>query len=208
MQSLLNFRIRPLPAWALAALALWPAAAGAQVREVIVGVTPNCPYGIKACWAGAYEALGRLEGVHSVATSPDAYNCTATIRVKGDGLPDPAKWADQFKAAVDKAHVFRGVEVTVAGTLEKTDDGFAVRVPGIAAPLRLAPLEHKLQWNFKKGAARQPEPDEKDAHAAIAGERKDAEEGAVKVTVTGPLVKKGDLYTLEVREFARLNPPK
>ena len=202
MRSRPNSRLRLLPLSALAALALWPAAAGAQVREVVVGVTPNCPYGIKACWAGAYEALGRLEGVRAVATSPDAYNCTATVRLEGKGLPDPVKWADQFKAAVDKAHVFRGVEVTVEGSLEKTDDGFVVRVPGIATPLRLAPLEHKLQWNFKKGAARQPEPDERDALAAA---NKYAKGEPVKVSVTGPLLKKEDRYTLEVREFTRLN---
>jgi hypothetical protein len=195
-----------LPACALAALALWPATAAAQVREVVVGVTPNCPYGIKACWAGAYEALGRMEGVRSVATTPDAYNCTATVRLKGKGMPDPKKWANQFKSIVDQAHVFRGVEVTVEGALEKTDDGLVVRVPGIDAPLRLAPLRHKLQWNFKKRAARQPEPDEKDAHEALAAASKVARDESVKVSVTGPLIKKGDRYTLEVREFTHQKP--
>ena len=168
------------PAASLLALALWPASAEAQIREVVVGVTPTCPYGIKACWGGAYEALARMEGVKSVDKSPDAYNCTGAIRLQREALPDPDKWATQFKSVVDQAYLFRGVEVTVAGSLEKTDDGFVVRVPGIAAPLRLAPLEHKLQWNFKKGAARQPEPDEKDAHDAIAGDSKDAKEGPAR----------------------------
>jgi galactose oxidase len=193
-----------LPLCALAVLALWPSAAGAQIREIVVGVTPNCPYGIKACWSGAYEALGRLEGVESVAAVPDAYNCTASIRLKGKGLPDPKKWADQFVAAVDKSHVFRGVEVTVEGTLEKAQDGLAVRIPGMDAPLRLAHLQHKLQWNFKKSAARQPEPDEKDAYEALAT-AKDAKGGAGKVNVTGPLRKEGNGYVVEVREFTRLD---
>src|SRR6516225_6135458 len=136
------------PAAALVALVLWPAAAGAQVREVVVGVTPTCPYGIKACWAGAYEALGRMAGVASVDKSPDAYNCTGAVRLKGKGLPDPDKWAAQFKAVVDRAYLFRGVEVTVEGKLQATKDGLAVRIPGVAAPLPLAPLKNKLQWNF------------------------------------------------------------
>ncbi len=208
MQSIRYPSRWPLPACALALLALWPAAAAAQVREVSVGVTPSCPYGIKACWAGAYEALGRMEGVQSVATSPDAYNCTAAICLKAQGLPDPEKWATQFKAAVDQAHVFRGVEVTVDGALEETDGGLGVRVPGVDAPLRLAALRNKLQWNGKKGAARQPEPDEKDAYEALAAANKGEKAGAVKVQVTGPLRKEGAVYVLEVREFFRVGPPK
>ena len=68
-----------------------------------VGITPNCPYGLKACWAGANEALGHIEGVKSVAITPDSFNCTATIRIKGDGLPDPDTLASQFKKTVDQA---------------------------------------------------------------------------------------------------------
>jgi hypothetical protein len=195
-------------AGALALLALWPAAAPAQVREVVVGVTPSCPYGIKACWGGAYEALGRLDGVESVDKTPDAYNCTGAVRLKGQGLPDPDKWSEQFKAAVDRAYHFRGVEVTVEGTLEKTEAGFVVKIPGVDAPLPVAPLKNKLQWNFKKGAARQPEPDEKDAHDALALATKDAKAAAVRLAATGPLRKDGAGYVLEVREFTRLDRPK
>ncbi len=33
-------------------IALWAERAGAQVSEVVVGITPTCPYGLVACWAG------------------------------------------------------------------------------------------------------------------------------------------------------------
>ncbi len=33
----------------------------AKGRAITVGITGTCPYGIGACWGGAYEALGALE---------------------------------------------------------------------------------------------------------------------------------------------------
>ncbi len=183
------------------AFVLSPNRAVGQVHEVVVGVTPTCPYGIKACWAGAYHALGRIDGVESVATTPDAYNCTASLRLKPEAVPDPERWAARFKAIVDKAYVFRGVEVTVEGTVERAGDGLIMRVPGIAAPFELTPLRHKLQWNFKKGAARQPEPDERDAMAQLVIGTKDAGNSPFKVQVTGPFSHTDHGYSLEVREF-------
>src|SRR5207249_890529 len=153
-----------LPPCALLAFALWAEPAGAQVKKVDVGITPSCPYGLAACWAGAYEALGRLEGVESVEKTPNGDNCTAGVRLKGHGLPDPDQWASQFKAMVDQAYQFRGVEVTVSGKLEGGDAGLVLQVPGVEQPIALAPLRHKLQWNPKKEAPHQPEPDERDAH--------------------------------------------
>jgi galactose oxidase len=197
-------------AWAVLAFAfvILPNRAAGQVHEVIVGVTPACPYGIKACWAGAYHALGRVVGVESVAATPDAYNCTASLRLKPGALPDPEKWAAEFKTMVDKAYVFRGVELTVEGTVEKAGDELIMRVPGIAAPIELTPLRHKLQWNFKKRAARQPEPDERDAMAQLVLESKDARKSTFNVQVTGPFTHTDQGYSLEVREFTSSNPPK
>jgi len=190
------------------ALALWPDRAVAQIQEVVVGVTPTCAYGLKACWAGAHEALGRIEGVQSVSTTPDAYNCTATIRLKPETLPDPDRWAATFKKMVDKAYVFRGVELTVDGTVERVGGALALRVPGVPQPIALVPLGHKLQWNFKKAATRQPEPDERDAMAHLAFKAKDIADAPFKVQVTGPFKHTDDGYSLEVREFTALSPPK
>jgi galactose oxidase len=190
-----------MPSCALLALALWPGLAVAQVHEIVVGITPTCPYGIKACWAGAYEALGRIEGVQSVSTTPDAYNCTANLRLKPQVLPDPVKWAATFKTMVDRAYVFRGVELTVEGTVEAVGDALALRVPGIPQPIALAAFSHKLQWNFKKRAARQPEPDERDAIDQLVRKAKDVGNAPFKVQVTGPFTHTEQGYVLEVREF-------
>jgi galactose oxidase len=187
---------------ALLALAVWPERAVAQIQEVVVGVTPTCPYGIKACWSGAYEALGRIDGVQSVSTTPDAYNCTASLYLRDQVLPDPDRWAAAFKTMVDKAYIFRGVELTVEGTVEGSGDALALRVPGIPQPIALAAFSHKLQWNFKKRAARQAEPDERDAMVELARRAKDLGPAPFKAQVTGPFTRTEHGYLLEVREFS------
>jgi hypothetical protein len=197
-RSLLRNVLFPL---ALLASALCPAPARAQVTEVRVGVTPSCPYGLGPCWSGAYEALNRLDNVRSVAETPDAYNCTARVFLKSYNLPDVDHWADQFKSFVGQSYVFRGVEVTIEGAVEGKGDGLVLRAPGLEHPITLAPLRDKLQWNFKKGSAREPEPDERDAFGQLAAKKKDTGNGAFKAQVTGPLKKAGTGYVLEVREF-------
>jgi hypothetical protein len=196
--------IRCFPACAILALMVLAEPASAQVREVVVGITTTCPYenAIEgSCWSGAYWALSDLEGIKSVDKSANGYTCTARVHLKETGLPDPNKWASQFKSKVDQAYVFRGIEVTVVGSVANVDNRLVLQVRGVDKPITLRPLEHKLQWNSKKGTARQPEPDERDAHQQLSSKTKDAKEGRLNVTVTGPLMKSDQGYTLEVREF-------
>jgi hypothetical protein len=146
-----------------------------------------------------------LEGVEAVAAVPNAYNCTAQVRVRGGGLPDVDRWARQFKAAVGDVYVFRGVEVTVSASLETKGKGGTpvLQVPGLKQSIALAPLQHKLQWNFKKRSARQPEPDERDAYRELAARARDhdAATGRLTIQVTGPLRMTDKGYVLEVREY-------
>jgi hypothetical protein len=97
--------------------------------------------------------------------------------------------------------VFRGVELTVLGTVERAGDALTLRVPGIAQPIALVPLSHKLQWNFKKAAARQAEPDERDAMGQLVAKAKGAGAGPFMVQVTGPFTNTEHGNVLEVREF-------
>jgi hypothetical protein len=201
-------------------LKLWPAGcaysllvlvasmtpAQAQVKEVIVGVTPTCPYGLGACWAGAYEALAHLDGVESVARTPDTYNCTAQVCLKTPGLPDMARWTKQFKAAVGAVYVFRGVEVTVKGSVDKRDGSLVLQAPGLKRPVTLTPLENKLQRNFRKASPRQPEPDERRAYRRLTAKVEKKKGGALNVEVTGPLRQTDNGLVLEVREWLASAP--
>jgi len=195
-----------LPSTSVLALILWAGPANAEVTEVVVGVTPTCPYGISACWAGAYAALGRLDGVGSVTRAPDAYNCTAHVYLKDSGLPNLEKWAEQFKSLVGGAYVFRGVEVTIKASVNEKDGGLVLQTPGITRPVTLARLQHKLQWNFKKASPRQPEQDERDAYQQLAAAKKEAKVSAFRVMVTGPLRMTDKGIVLEIREFFLVSP--
>jgi len=193
----MNMRLYFVECLLLLSLSIWPSAAVAQVVEVVVGVTPTCPYGIAGCWPGAHEGLKALTGVESVAETPDSYNCTGTVCLKHAGLPDIDKWPKEFADVVGKVFVFRGVEVTVKGVVEGEGDAMALRVPGVKEPIPLGPLRDKLQWNFRKRAARQPEDDERDAWKHLAAARKKDD----TVVVTGPLRKTDKGFALQVREF-------
>jgi galactose oxidase len=185
----------------LLTLILGGSSSRAQVSEVVVGITPSCPYGIGACWAGAYEVLGRLDGVKSVARTPDSYNCTAIVHLKTASLPDVDQWTEQFKTMVGQLYVFRGVEATVTGSVEQREGGLVMRIPGLEQPVALLPLEHKLQWNFKRASARQPEPVEQASFNELLAKRGAAKPGEFRVQVTGPLRKTDKGTVLEVREF-------
>jgi hypothetical protein len=179
-----------------------PLAAPAQVREVVVGITPTCPYGLTGCWSGAAEGLARLTGVESVGKSPDAYNSTAYVYLKDrDALPDVGHWRKDFRAIANDAYGFRGVEVTIEASIVAKDGALSLRLPNEKGELRIVPLKHKLQWNFKKGTARQPEPDEAAAYESLSTEAEKASKAGLRVLVTGPLVESDGQPALEVREF-------
>lgn len=206
MQSIFNYHPLLFHLLVLLSIIVPAAPAKAQVTEVVVGVTPSCPYGIKGCWSGAYGALGRLEGVASVAKNPDAYNSTAEVYFKGPGLPDVKKWSEQFKSIVGEIYVFRGVEVTILASIEEKNGNLVLRMPGFNERITLAPLQNKLQWNFKKGAARQPEPDERKAYRKLAAKKNKAKGEDFQVEVTGPLRQTDQGLVLEVREFFLISP--
>ena len=176
----------------------------AQVVEVRVGVTPQCPYGLEACWGVAREGLLNLEGVESIASYPDTYNCTAIVKLKHKRLPALDQWPKQFKKNVGEIQLFRGVEITIRGEVEKQADAFALSAPGLSQAIPLEPLQHKLQWNFKKKAYRGPEPEEKEAYKHLAAMQTQKDRPR-KFEITGPLRKTSRGFVLEVREFFPLS---
>ena len=173
----------------------------AREIEVVLGITPACPYGITACWAGACEALGELEGIKKVAKDPDAYNCTADVLVKDGFFPDPARWQEQLAALVGKQHILRGVEITAGGVLEREGGELVLKLKA-GRTLRLGELRHKLQWNFVKQRPRGPEPEEAEAYRTLIDRLARQPKGKpLEVRITGPLLQQDKEAVLEVREF-------
>jgi galactose oxidase len=168
--------------------------------KVVVGLTGTCPYGIAACWGGAHEALARLEGVGSVDPIPDGEASTATVFLSDDDLPSLDHWREQFRSIANESYVLRGIEVTLAGTIEtRGEELFLNRGDGHPA-VRLAPLNpaDKVQWDRPARAPQAVSPEEASAYAALATETGPAR--TKRVTVTGPLWQAGAEFTLDVRE--------
>ncbi len=143
-----------------------------------------------------------------MAKVPDEYNCTARVYLKNKGLPDIEKWHEQFKSAVGQIYVFRGVELTIEAFLDQKDGALLLRSPELETSLTLAPLQNKLQWNFKKHRPRGPEPSEWVAYEQLSAKRAEAKTDSLRVQVTGPLTRTDQGLVLEVREYFLMTPYK
>jgi galactose oxidase len=169
---------------------------------IVVGVTPSCPYGIGACWGGAFDALQRLSNIGVVRPVPDNANSIAFVYLQRDILPDLDVWRDQFAKIVNGTYIMRGIEMTLSGLVTEqlarlTLTGTATRPGLVLAPLHAA---DKIQWDIRTRATRPMTVQEASAFTRLSAALEARPAGAT-VQVTGPLKKKGADFFLEVREF-------
>jgi hypothetical protein len=172
-------------------------------RPVEIGVTAACPYGISACWGGAYQALTKLNGVAVVRPIPNADDSTAYVYLNNDGLPDLDHWPAQFARTANGTHLLRGVEITLEGVVHAQGDVLTLLGDYARPSVRLAPLqaEEKIQWDHQTGALKPPTPEERTAFADLQASVERAG-GALNVLITGPLLRGGG--AIQVRIFAVL----
>lgn len=170
--------------------------------QVIVGITGTCPYGIGACWGGAYEALGRLAGVAFVSPVPDTDDSTAEVFLEGDSLPALDRWEEQFRKIVNGTYEMRGVEVTLRGTITQQDGTLLLISRGQKPPVPLKPLQayEKIQWNHRERECKPLEPSEAGAYNTLVAAVTDLAPEH-EVTVTGPLKRAATGYDLHIRSF-------
>ena len=169
---------------------------------VTAGLTSTCPYGLAACWAGAYQTLKTLDGVDAVRPIADAATSTADIYLGHEGVPDVELWAGQFKAKANGSYDIRGFEVTVSGRLDERDGRPRLVGPGRAFDVALQPIgrTEKVQWDWARRAPALPTPDEADAFDRMVASGAGAG-GAATFRVTGPLRSEADGPVLYVRSF-------
>ncbi len=79
--------------------------------EVVVHLSGLCPYGIGACWGGAYEALQTLERVAWVDPVPDAERSTATVILADTGIPPIERWHEEFARVVNGRYTLHGFDL-------------------------------------------------------------------------------------------------
>lgn len=195
--------LKPTPAQAVDLVAMDKQIANAHSDPaVVVGVSPSCPYGIGACWGGAFDALKQLNGVAEVRPLPNTADSTAFVYLKGDVLPDIDAWRDQFADVANGSYIMRGIEMTLVGKV--TDHFGLLTLVGdeIRPDLVLAPLQEtdKVQWDFTTRSNQPMTAEEANAYTRLAAKLATQSNGT-QVQVTGPLKKTGSEFFLEVREF-------
>jgi galactose oxidase len=161
--------------------------------RVTVGLTAQCPYGLAACWGGAYEALATLPGVDAVEPHADATDSTAQVYLRDNTLPDLDAWPTELARSANGSYTFRGIELTLDGTIER-HDGDLVLV-GHYPNIDLRPLTpgSELAWDLTSRRPRPATADERDAY------RRAAQRVGARVRVTGPATKIGGQWSLAVR---------
>jgi hypothetical protein len=176
--------------------------AKAKRPPVLVGLTATCPYGLAACWGGAYSALSRLPGVEIVRPIADAKDSLAILYLNNDGLPDVQNWPANFARLANASYGWRGVEVTLRGAVQGNNGLLVLAGDDTRPPVALSPLEpgDKIQWNLEARSSQLPTPDEQLAYRQLAAKVRSMT-GPVYVTVTGPLKVNENGYYLKVRRF-------
>jgi galactose oxidase len=175
----------------------------ARGTAVTVGITGTCPYGIGSCWAGAYEALGRLDGVDLVGPMPDVDDSTARVFLEDDGLPDLRAWERAFPRVVNGSYHLRGVEVRLQGLVRHLDGRLVLVGRGVRPAVSIVPLDasDKVQWNHERQARKTPSETETRAFQRLR-QAADAHHEGVPAEVTGPLTQDDSGYQLHLRQLA------
>jgi galactose oxidase len=174
--------------------------AAATRLPVEVGITAACPYGISACWGGAYQALAGLQDVEVVRPIPNADDSTAYVYLKHDRLPDVNNWPAQFARIANGTHLLRGIEVTLQGIVKMQGDALTLLGNDHRPDLILAPIqpENKIQWDHQTGALKPLLSEEQTAFADLKARVLRAD-NPLTALLTGPLLAPGS--TVQVKKF-------
>jgi hypothetical protein len=171
-----------------------------------VGLTARCPYGLAACWGGAYEALKKLQGVELVRPIANADDSTADVFLADRGLPDLRQWPEQFAKWANRSYDFRGVEVTLSGTVREQDGHVVLISPSSDDPVRLAPLQAggKIQWDHQARVPQGATADEMNAYDDLLRSLRQPVDAGDVIRVTGPLIRSDSGWDMNVRIFQHM----
>ena len=135
--------------------------------------------------------------VRPIANAEDS---TAEVYLRGQGLPDLDRWPEQLAEWANRSYDFRGVEVTLAGTVREQDGTLVLTGPTLGGPVRLAPLGQgmKIQWDHQARRPRDATDEEMSAYRNLLQARQDPAGGEAPVRLTGPLGR-GRMPASEVR---------
>lgn len=179
--------------------------ANATRPQVVVGLTPVCPYGLDTCIAGALGALKKLDGVETVRSIVDKQAAVAFLYLDHDGLPNLRLWPRQFADTAQKSYVWRGVEVTLEGPVEANEDSLLLTATSNRPSVRIMPLRStdKVQLDQTNGVPNLLPVNEAEAYAELDKTLQTAGTTA-EFSITGPLLETGAGFVIEVRKFHQI----
>jgi hypothetical protein len=166
--------------------------------RVVIGLTSRCPYGLAACWGGAYQSLLKLSGVAYVNPVADASTSTAEVFLLDNTIPDPERWKREFQDSANASYEIRGIEVSVEGQLSREGDRFRLSLAdGQQVDIERPAADAKVQWNWDAKA-----PEIFTEQEAAAAERPAPHaEASHRARLTGPLRKQNGKLAIAVRSF-------
>jgi hypothetical protein len=167
--------------------------------RIEIGITPTCPYGLSACWGGAFETLAKLKGVANVDPIPHASGSTASVFLPDNRLPNIGNWTTEFRRLLQASYGLRGFEAAITGTVEKRDNGKLVIVAeGDRPEIDLEPLteDAKIQMDLASGRPQSLTDAERNAYEAL---KQTASPTTEPLRITGPLSQVEEKSTIQVR---------
>jgi galactose oxidase len=172
--------------------------------RVVIGLTSRCPYGLAACWGGAYQSLLKLSGVAYVNPVADARTSTAEVFLHGDAIPDPEQWKLEFQNSANASYDIRGLEVSVKGRLSREGDRtFLVLSDGQQVDIGRPAADSKIQWNWDARAPEVLTEQEQTASERLAPHAA----ASRRAKVTGPLRRQDGRLAIAVRSFEVAGQP-
>jgi len=166
--------------------------------RVVVGLTSRCPYGLAACWGGAYQTLKALKGVDAVKAVANAEDSTAEVFLAGNGPPDIESWKATFRDMAKGSYDFRGAELTLTGAVRLEDDRLTLSGPDWSIRLDALNTTDKVQWDWSRRQPAEPTPDESAGYGRLLDRVRTAGE-LTSIVITGPLRSESGERRLHVR---------
>ncbi|HZU91926.1 MAG TPA: galactose oxidase-like domain-containing protein, partial [Stellaceae bacterium] len=171
--------------------------------RVVLGLTSRCPYGLGACWGGAYEALRRLDGVRAVRPIANAEDATAEVVLPGDRLPPIERWAEQITQIANGSYDLRGVEVAIRANIRERNGALELAGPLIGERVTLQPFApaYKVQFDRPTGTTQPATADELGAYDRLMARYRAAGGRDLPLRVIGPLRRTQAGLLLYLRDF-------
>lgn len=85
---------------------------------VKIGITPVCPYGLRPCWAGAFEGLHHIKDIDVVRPLPDQANSVAYVYLEEDKLPDIDVWRKELAQTAGGTYGKSHFSITATACIE------------------------------------------------------------------------------------------